>query len=124
MSNPAIGGPSADPDGDGLSNLQEWAQGSDPTNPGKSSVSSAVETHTDGQPYLTISYRRNLGATGLNAFADSSAGLGTWSLNTGAAVGSPVNNGDGTETVKFRDTVPANGGSGASRFMRLRFTAP
>ena len=63
--------------------------------------------------------RRPIGRTGITYAAEVSGALASWS----AAVqdGSPVNNGDGTESVFFRDTV-ARGT--APRFIRLKITQP
>lgn len=124
QANPAIGGRMADPDGDGIDNMREWAHGLDPwTRDGQDAVATGIETH-NGQPYLTLRYRRNLGATGAGFFADTAGALGVWNLDAAATVGSPISNGDGTETVTRRDTFPATGSGAPSRFIRLRVTVP
>ena len=60
----------------------------------------------------------------VKVFVDTAPELGTWSLNSGVTLGTPINNGDGTETVVSRDPVPANGANAPRRFIRLRIVAP
>ena len=74
--------------------------------------------HSGAGPYLTLRHRRNLAAATLQTFADTAAAPGAWSLGAGIAVGSSVNNGDGTETITRRDTQPSS--SAGQRFIRLR----
>jgi hypothetical protein len=69
-------------------------------------------------PYLTLQYRRNLGASGLQYHVDTTGQLGAWTLDGSLPMGTPVNNGDGTETVTRRDTEAAT--SANQRFIRLR----
>ncbi|MHA3774545.1 lamin tail domain-containing protein [Verrucomicrobiota bacterium sgz303538] len=119
IGNPAVGGINADPDGDGISNLLEFALGLDPKMADAAPVSetSFSMDGTDG-PFLTVKYRRNLSAQGIQFSVDTAGNVGTWSLDTAIQLGAPVNNGDGTETVTRRDTTPAN--SANQRFIRLR----
>ena len=69
-------------------------------------------------PYLTLQYRRNLGASGVQYHVDTTAQLGAWTLDGSVPVGAPVNNGDGTETVTRRDTEASN--ASERRFIRFR----
>ena len=113
------GASGADPDADGLTNFWEWALG---LNPLAADASGAIVTTLEPDaatgPYLTIRYRRNLAAATLQHFADTAAIPGTWNLGGSVAVGAPVNNGDGTETITRRDTQPSTGTG--QRFIRLR----
>jgi hypothetical protein len=65
-----------------------------------------------------IYHRRNLGAPSIQFHMDTTSTLGTWTLDGGIPVGSPVNNGDGTETLKRRDTQSTS--DAPQRFLRLR----
>jgi hypothetical protein len=125
LADPKIGGRTADPDGDGIDNVREWVHGLDPlTWDSDSCVSTEIEKHADGQSYLTMHYRRSLAATGVSIFVDTASDLAAWNLGNGVTVGTPVNNGDGTETVTSRDTVPVSSSSSPVRFIRLRIAVP
>ena len=121
LANPLTGASSADPDGDGLVNLREWAHGLDPWSPDADPVTFHV-THIGGESFCEITVRRSRSANGLGLFADSSASLSAWNLGSGIQIGQPVNRGDGTETVVFR--APSAVGSTPCNFLRIRFTAP
>jgi hypothetical protein len=49
---------------------------------------------------------------------DTAAEVGAWTLDGSNAVGSAVNNGDGTETLTRRDSQTTS--QAAKRFIRLR----
>jgi hypothetical protein len=119
ISNPSIGGSNADPDNDLLTNFFEFALGRDPR-ANDSANAWAVTLENDGAtgPYLTLRYRRNLGASGAQWHVDTAAEVGTWTFDGSNAMGSAVNNGDGTETVTRRDTQTTS--QAAKRFIRLR----
>jgi len=113
----ALSGDNADPDGDGLANLAEFALGKNPRQADASAAwTTAVQT-VGGVDYLTISFRRRAPALDLAYAVHSSADLAAWSAGP-VQVGSAVANGDGTETVTYRDTVAV--GSGARRFLRVQ----
>lgn len=113
------GGDAADPDNDGLSNFWEFAFGFDPLMQ-DAQTGYTVSLMNDGAagPFLTVQYRRNLGATGLQFHMDTTGTLGGWTLDGSVEVGTPVNNGDGTETVKRRDIQTTS--EAAQRFTRFR----
>jgi Glycosyl hydrolase family 53 len=126
LADPAVSGDEADPDRDGLKNVLEFAFG---TNPRSADLSASVAAlpapvvkSVEGGRYLTISFRRPVPAVGLAytvLTADSPAG--PWmadAVQTGVAVA----NGDGTETVVFRDSLPSDEPGRVRRFMKVEVT--
>ena len=96
----------ADPDGDGLTNLMEYALGAPPE---------AVGGSPEYMPYLEENqngtsqyvYRRQMAATDLSYLVEVSQDLTNWNHNADSTnqtyteeVGEAVFNGDGTETVR------------------------
>ncbi len=130
VSDPNIVGPNADPDGDGLTNLVEWALGLDPKKaqrgvwtPGQPGLPVQGWTSFGNSTFLSMQVRRPIGRTGVTYGAIVSGDLSSW--GAGVQEGTPTDNGDGTETVVFRDTVPAaSTPPGTSRFIRLKVTQP
>ena len=98
----------ADPDGDGLINLMEYALGSPPELSGGSpEYMPYVEENQNGAPQYV--YRRQMVATDLSYDVEISNDLINWNHNgdnTGQTyteeVGEPFFNGDGTETVRVK----------------------
>lgn len=128
--------PLADPDRDGTSNLLEFATVSDPSN-GSDNSRPTLTTDPALPNDLLFSYRRTQainpgdasGTTGngyslygITYTVEASTTLTGWQpahdLMTMTPEGSPVDNGDGSETVILRLTPPAN--SGNQWFARLR----
>jgi hypothetical protein len=68
--------------------------------------------------YFTIAFTRAIGHDDVSEVAEGSTDLSTWAPAT--IVGSPVFNGDGTETVTYRFPNPQN--SDTQQFLRIRFT--
>ncbi len=128
QNNPAISGPNADPDGDGVGNLLEFAFNTVPT-AGASSSRPAVSIAGDR---LRISYRQykdGSGTTGidytardLNYRVECSDSLTPDSWMSGAGVveqaGPAVDNGDGTETVTVQAVVPP--AAQKTQFLRVK----
>ena len=114
----------ADDDGDGATNLQEFALGGDPTQ-AASSVTPQPGTYVDGagNRYLTVSFPRRRIAD-LDYQVQVSADLSNPSGWSGAVapVGAPVAIDADFEQVTYRDSEPL--ASGARRFMRVQVTAP
>jgi beta-glucanase (GH16 family) len=127
--------PSVDTDGDSFLNIFERAYGLDIFNPDPLSDGPAGSlTEVTNQDYVSLTYRRLAGGTGTTGISYSSDGYNyvvevSSSLTPGSwqsgetfvqAVGSPVDNGDGTETVTVRALAPMIPGSKV--FMRLNVT--
>jgi hypothetical protein len=124
-SNPTIAGNAADPDHDGASNLIEWGLGMRPSQSDAvpwtlGTPGLPVETMIKvlGQDYLALQVRRPAGRTGITYGARVSGNLVSW--DNAVQEGAPTANGDNTETVTFRDIVPASPES--RRFIRLELT--
>lgn len=121
LNDPAISGDAADPDGDGLSNLAEFALCLNPRSSDRGQAWTLSVQNLAGSDYLTLSFRRRTPALDLNYVveADDQLDAPVWE-STGILVGTPTAHGDGTETVTFRDTVPVD--SAVRRFMRVNVT--
>jgi hypothetical protein len=116
----------ADPNGNGIPNLIEYALGTDPnaSAPNTRAPVAAQET-VDGGSYLTLTFTRPKptpsGVTYYPEFRPDFS-LATWDAAT-TVTGYPINNGDGTETVKVRTPLPITDEAGMG-FLRLRVTRP
>lgn len=113
----------ADRDGDGASNLEEFALGSDPTNaipehPLQSGVIADL-----GTKYFSLSFPRRKDAD-LGYFVEVTSaidGSASWT-NTVVQTGQSISTNADFEQVTVRDVAPAN--IATSRFMRLRIVRP
>ena len=113
----------ADDDHDGLVSLLEYSLGADPLANSQAQQPTRNIVNLTGTDYLTLTFRRRPGASGVSYFVESTGDLltGPW-LTQSVQLGAPADNGDGTETVTYRDTLPMN--TAASRFLRLRVSTP
>jgi hypothetical protein len=115
----------ADPDFDGIINLFEFAFGLNPNTPDPNGSMPMAQFNQDsGSTYLEIQYRRLKGGTGTDGVNYTIDGItytvetsttmdsGSWVSGSGNVqmVGSPVDNGDGTETVAVRRLSPIGSG--------------
>jgi len=103
-------GNGADSDGDGLSNLLEYAAGTDPRVADPNPVSFALETSGEDE-FLTLSYQKSLAATDLDFQVEQADNLADW-LDVADSF---VSSAGGIETRKA--SVPK---SGPRRWLRLR----
>jgi hypothetical protein len=116
----------ADVDTDGLATVLEYSLGANPFTNSTAQRPVQGTVNVAGVNYLTLTFRRRTGANGANGvtiIVEATGDLlaGAWQPDP-VQFGTPVNNGDGTETVTFRDIIPL--GSVPLRMMRLRVTAP
>lgn len=118
QTNDAVSGPLADPDGDGVANLLEYAFGTIPTNVELGAAPVAVVAGST----LALVHRHSKGAAVAFAY-ETSIDLVTW---TPATVTSAVENadvdGDG-RTELLRASLTSSTGD-ARRFLRLRVSLP
>ncbi len=119
LADPTISGDTADPLDDGLCNLLRYAFGLDPSVNAADQQPQLNIQLVGSLPYLTLSYRRRSDSTDLNYVVEVSGDLANndWAAG-GVPLDSPIDNGDATETVTYRDDFPF--GFSQQRFMRLR----
>jgi hypothetical protein len=120
QTNTALLAPGADPDKDGAVNLLEFALGIDPAVPDAQPFAPGLPIGSiqslAGTNYLTLAVKRPVGRLNLLYAAEVSGDLAQWA--EAVLAGPPVNNGDGTETLLFVDTIPVL--EADRRFIRLR----
>lgn len=119
---PTLQGHLVDPENDGLNNALEYFMGLNPR--GKDSENAVVggTITIGGQQYLTITFRQGLSLTPATTFVvEGSSNLIVWDNQT-TQVGTTGNNGDGTQTVTFRDNVPIS--ANTPRFLHLKVIVP
>lgn len=118
--NASISGPLADPDGDGLTNLEEFAFGGAPWIPSPEALPVAGTMTVSGTPYATISYNRATGRTGLTFVIEVSSDLQSWQSGVGQTVLVSETPQAELTRVVVRDLTPGTG----KRALRVRVTMP
>ena len=120
---PFTGVASADEDGDGFNALLEYALGSDDKSGGSLPSLILEKEASDGlDDFFTVSFRINLAAVGLQYSLQGSNDLESWTKEEQMINVATDHNGDGTATMKFRSTNPANATS-AEKFYRIQVKA-
>lgn len=121
LADAGISGDLADPDHDGIKNLLEFALNLLPKSSDATGLPTATIQNVAGQDYLTLTFRRRMPALDLTYTPQTNGSLdaGSW-LNNAVQVGAPIDHGDGTETVTFRDVTPISGAD--RRFLQLKVT--
>ncbi len=119
--NTALVGPAADAEGDGLTNLAEYAFGRQPRTHDNSALSTASIVSDGGNNYLAVTFNRRHNALDLTYTIESADNLaGPW-LSASQQFGTATVLAGGIEQVTFRDTVE----QGATpRFIRVRAVKP
>ncbi|HXI85401.1 MAG TPA: pyrrolo-quinoline quinone [Verrucomicrobiae bacterium] len=122
LTNTSISGDVADPDGDGIPNLMEYALSLNPKVPDLNGLPNASVQNLAGTNHLTIAYKQVLYNTDISYTVQVSSDLVTWNSGPGftAPIGPPVDNGNGTETWTVQDMAPSD--SMPARFIRLKIT--
>ena len=118
LTNATLSGDDADPDGDGLLNLFEYASGTDPHALSPLPQLSARANDPGDQHEMVLTYPRLPLAHEVDYAMETSGDLRTWSPFTGQA-DEPSLNQDGTVTARVR-VDPASAQASDARFFRLR----
>ena len=120
LADPTISGDLADPDGDGVGNLLEYALNLDPLSASRAGLPILGATTLSGNTYLTLTHTKPKAATDLTYVVEVSADLVTWQSGSGYTAEAGVLDQGTTAQVTTRDltAIPA----AARRFMRLRVT--
>jgi hypothetical protein len=130
--NAAVAGDAADPDGDGIANLDEYAFGTDPLTGGAAPVFGASFAGTNGAGFLALTFPLVTAAGDITYRVEVSDDLSTWLAGCTYSGSNRVTatahttefsrTGAGLETIVVRDNVPAAGVP--HRYLRLRVTRP
>ena len=124
LNDPALSGPNGDATGSKFDNLLRYALGVPPKRPGRAGLPVETQQTINGMQYLAMTYTRDLSASGVTLTVQITENLESdnWESGEGYTTEiSRVNNGNGTETVVTRASLPTSAGSG-HRYMRLRAT--
>ncbi len=111
---------SADTDDDGINQLLEFALGGDPNENNLSILPTHALVEDGGSTYLELTLTRPIGLQGITYTPKTTTDLSNWpSDSTGIEDDSPtpINNGDGTETLIYRRSQAVSGAGQA--FIRV-----
>lgn len=122
LGNATISGPLADPDADGLTNLQECAFASPPWMRSPEAYPVAGTVNVSGSDYLTISYNRAAGLQGVTYVVEASSDLQTWQSGTGVTTLVSETTQADVVRVVVRDQTAM--GAVGQRHLRVRVSAP
>ena len=119
-SNPAISGPKADPDQDGINNFSEYALGYSPKIFQSSILKPIIKIDEDGESYLYVEFLVAPGNRDVNIKVQSSEDLISWSDNVQEMDSSEIDP-TGFGIKRFRFTKPLKN-SPNSAFLRINVT--
>ncbi|MEK0448137.1 MAG: hypothetical protein RL088_405 [Verrucomicrobiota bacterium] len=119
--NTALVGPSADAEGDGLSNFAEYAFGRQPRVHDNSALTTASIVNDGGLNYLAVTFKRRHKALDVTYTVETTDTLGGVWTPAGTQVGSISDLGNGIEQVTIRDSVPQGS---TPRYIRVRAVKP
>jgi hypothetical protein len=111
LEDPAIAGPNADPDGDGVPNLLKYALGGSLGTPSRE-ILPVVDLDSDAG-WVTLTFVRPSGVTGVEFVVEFSTDLEHWGTEAVLLDSTPVENG-------IRETYRSPSGGGERGFLRLR----
>ena len=122
---PAVSGLMADPDQDGLTNLDEYVLGTMPwiaDSAGRLPAGGWIDF--SGQSYQSMEYRLMGNANDVTISPQVSGDLSSWLTGSGNVVPvfGPLTNVDGSVSWKVRDAVPFS--VAPRRFIRLQYSIP
>ncbi len=121
-SQPFVGNPNDDADGDGFNAFLEYAMAtSDNSSSSIPSLQLSPEPIADQEDFLGVSFTINLAAVGLQYRLQASGNLSDWADAGEMIPTATTNNGDGTATMRFVSTGPVSG-LPEDRFFRIRVT--
>jgi hypothetical protein len=99
---PALSDPTADPDGDGRNNFEEYAFGGNPRVSENPAQPASSLVNVGGVDYLAITFTRRQNAIDTTYVVEVSGTLQSW-VPMNFPVGTPTNLGNGLERVTYRD---------------------
>lgn len=104
QANPLISGPFADYDNDGFGTLMEFALALKPNQSDGGDFLRGETVELGDDSYLAITFRRQKKSLNLVYSVELSSNLSNWTAGA-VMVGTAIDNGDGSETVTYRDFV-------------------
>jgi lysophospholipase L1-like esterase len=124
LSDPSVTGPNANPGHDGVPNLLKYLYDLDPTatigTADRAILPSVAITNSGGTDYLTLTFRRNGLAGGLNVLLQTSTDLATWTTVTPDLIATSLIPGTNDSTVQFGVQMT----TATAEYLRLNVTSP